>query len=184
MDTKVSTLLTPVSLYFLVWRRPETGDRFEKGERQSVYSTVGEHSVLPFLDISAVLGYLTATHAVSSSQAQHKVNCPKGKRRSPGGYPCCATRWSGGYGRHLRIIFDVRFYRRVRQGELPVRAREGALGCDLGAPPVNSSAHAQSQGSAPAPPPTGCGQTILPLHDTFLFQNAKRYILPEKFMLY
>ena len=36
----------------------------------------------------------------------------------------------------------------------------------------------------PAPPPTGCGQTILPLHDTFLFQNAKRYILPEKFMLY
>ena len=26
----VSTLLTPVSLCFLVWRRPETGDRFEK----------------------------------------------------------------------------------------------------------------------------------------------------------
>ena len=80
----VSTLLTPVSLYFLVWCRPETGDRFEKGERQSVYSTVGEHSVLPFLDISAVLGYLTATHAVSSPQAQHKVNCPKGKRRCTG----------------------------------------------------------------------------------------------------
>ena len=37
---------------------------------------------------------------------------------------------------------------------------------------------------APAPSPTGCRQTILPLHDTFLLQNAKRYILPEKFMLY
>ena len=36
----VSTLLTPVSLYFLVWRRPETGDRFENGERQSGYSCV------------------------------------------------------------------------------------------------------------------------------------------------
>ena len=29
VDTKVSTLLTPTSFYFLVWRRPETGDRFE-----------------------------------------------------------------------------------------------------------------------------------------------------------
>ena len=45
--------------------------------------------------------YFTATHAVCSTQAQHKVNCPKGKRRSPGGYPCCATRWSGVCGRHL-----------------------------------------------------------------------------------
>ena len=31
-------------------------------------------------------------------------------------------------------------YRTVRQGELPVRAREGALGYDLGAPFVNSFA--------------------------------------------
>ena len=30
VDTKVSTLLTPTSFYFLVWRRSETGDRFEK----------------------------------------------------------------------------------------------------------------------------------------------------------
>ena len=31
--------LTPVSLYFLVWRRPETGDRFENRERQSFFSS-------------------------------------------------------------------------------------------------------------------------------------------------
>ena len=42
--------------------------------------------------------YSAATHAVPSPQARHKVNCPKGKRRSPGGYPCRATR--------LRIIMD------------------------------------------------------------------------------
>ena len=30
-----------------VWRRPETGDRFEIGVRQRIFSTVGEHSVLP-----------------------------------------------------------------------------------------------------------------------------------------
>ena len=33
----VSTLLTPVSLYFLVGRIPETGDRFETGERQRIF---------------------------------------------------------------------------------------------------------------------------------------------------
>ena len=37
--------------------------------------------------------YHTATHIGGSQQAQHKVNCPKGKRGSPGGYPCCATLW-------------------------------------------------------------------------------------------
>ena len=29
----------------------------------------------------------TATHTISSLQARHKVNCPKGKRRCPGGRP-------------------------------------------------------------------------------------------------
>ncbi|RHS32176.1 DNA-binding response regulator [Butyricicoccus sp. AF10-3] len=38
---------TPVSLCFMVWRRPETGDRSEIGERQRIFSTVGEHGVLP-----------------------------------------------------------------------------------------------------------------------------------------
>ena len=32
----------------------ETGDRFEIGERQRIFSTVGEHSVLPFLYLFAV----------------------------------------------------------------------------------------------------------------------------------
>ena len=50
----VSTLLTPVSLCFLAWRRPETGDRSEIGERQRIFSTVGEHSGLPFLYLFAV----------------------------------------------------------------------------------------------------------------------------------
>ena len=36
--------------------------------------------------------YITATHMVYSTQARHKVNCPKGKRGSSGGYPCRATR--------------------------------------------------------------------------------------------
>ena len=38
-------------------------------------------------------GFRTATHIGCSTQARHKVNCPKGKRRSSGGYPCRATRW-------------------------------------------------------------------------------------------
>ena len=54
VDTKVSTLLTPTSFYFLVWRRLPTCDRCETGERQRIFSPVGEHSVLPCRDIFAV----------------------------------------------------------------------------------------------------------------------------------
>ena len=36
--------------------------------------------------------FLAATHIGYSPQARHKVNCPKGKRGSPGGYQCRATR--------------------------------------------------------------------------------------------
>ena len=50
----VSTLLTPTSFCLFIWRRSETGDRFEMGERQRIFSTVGEHSVLPFLYLYAV----------------------------------------------------------------------------------------------------------------------------------
>ena len=50
----VSTLLTPTSFCLLVWRRSETGDRFEKGEQQRIFITAGEHSVLPFLYLCAV----------------------------------------------------------------------------------------------------------------------------------
>ena len=36
VDTKVSTLLTPTSFYFLVWRRLPTCDRFEIGNGSRV----------------------------------------------------------------------------------------------------------------------------------------------------
>ena len=49
-----TTLLTPTSFCLLVWRRSETGDRFEKGEQQRIFITAGEHSVLPFLYLCAV----------------------------------------------------------------------------------------------------------------------------------
>ena len=54
VDTKVSTLLTPTSFWLLVWRRLPTCDRFENRERQRIFSTVGEHSVLPFRYLYAV----------------------------------------------------------------------------------------------------------------------------------
>ena len=51
--------LTPVSLYFLVWRRPETGDRSEIEERQSVYSRVCFAKCSQFTD--SVLLHISAT---------------------------------------------------------------------------------------------------------------------------
>ena len=50
VDTKVSTLLTPTSFYFVVRRRPENGDRFEKGERQSGYHSVSFVKYSQFAD--------------------------------------------------------------------------------------------------------------------------------------
>ena len=44
-----------------------------------------------FLRLFASHRQRTATQAVFSTQARHKVNCPKGKRESPGGYPCRTT---------------------------------------------------------------------------------------------
>ena len=41
VDTTVSTLLTPVSLCFLVWRRSETGDRPEKGNGRGSFLPQG-----------------------------------------------------------------------------------------------------------------------------------------------
>ena len=61
-----------------------------------------------FLRLFAVHRQRTAaTHTVYSTQARHKVNCPKGKRRSPEGYPCRATRLlvitDGTYEFHLFV---------------------------------------------------------------------------------
>ena len=36
------------SLYFLVWRKSESGDRSERGERQRIFFTVGAHIVRLF----------------------------------------------------------------------------------------------------------------------------------------
>ena len=53
MDTEVSALVNPVSF---IPNLAQTGDRqpLQKGERQRIFSTVGEHSVLPCRDIFAV----------------------------------------------------------------------------------------------------------------------------------
>ena len=69
----------------LVWRRSETGDRFEKGEQQRIFITAGEHSVLPYPDIFAVPDTVLLHIRFTLRRARHKVNCPKGKRGSPGG---------------------------------------------------------------------------------------------------
>ena len=50
------------------------------------------------------------------------------------------------YRQFLRVTPIDKLHRRVRQGELPVRAREGALGCDLGAPYLNHLLIAKTQG--------------------------------------
>ena len=53
MDTKVSTLVNPVSF---IPNLAKIGERrpLRKGERQRILSSVGEHSVLPFLYLYAV----------------------------------------------------------------------------------------------------------------------------------
>ena len=63
VDTKVSTLLTPTSFYFLVWRRPETGDRFENR------GTAVGLPLRVFLHLFAVHRQRTATQAVYSAQS-------------------------------------------------------------------------------------------------------------------
>ena len=86
--------------YLLVWRRLPTCDRFEKEN--------GRGFLLPCLSLPIRSArYRTATHTGYSTQARHKVNCPKGKRGSPEGYPCRATRWLGYSARQLRITLVV-----------------------------------------------------------------------------
>ena len=98
-----TTLLTPTSFCLLVWRRSETGDRFEKGERQRIFITVGEHSVLPFL-------YLCA---MPDSVLLHMRFILRKRNIT-----VLRDSFSRYYGRHLRVSFNDGLYRRVRQGEL------------------------------------------------------------------
>ena len=55
----------------MVWRRPETGDRSEIGERQRIFSTVGEHSVLPFLYLFAVSDTVLLHIRLSPRRGRH-----------------------------------------------------------------------------------------------------------------
>ena len=80
-----SSLNSYLSLIRTARRQSESGDRFGIGERQSGYSCVGTRITRPLLDLYAVLRCRSATHTGNSTQTRHKVNCPKGKRRSPGG---------------------------------------------------------------------------------------------------
>mgnify|MGYP007117738153 CR=1 FL=1 len=108
----VSTLLTPVSLCFLAWRRPETDDRSEIGERQRIFSPVGEHSVLPCPGLSAVPDTILLHRRFTLRR--RGISVPRNS------FTRC-------YRQFLRVVLINRFYRRVRR---------------LGAPFVNSSATA------------------------------------------
>ena len=72
-ENQGSLLLIFILLPIIARRKSERRYRSEKGERQSGYSTVGAHSVRPFLYLFAVLAYPTATHTGYSPQARH--NC-------------------------------------------------------------------------------------------------------------
>ena len=75
-------------LYFLVWRRSESGDRFEIGERQRIFTSVSFSTC---------------------SQCQIPF-CYTGRLLPAGAaYPCRATRKSGVCGQHLRIRCSVQF---------------------------------------------------------------------------
>ena len=71
----------------LIRRRFPICDRFENRERQSGYLSVCFATYSQFTD--RLLLHIRAT----LRWVRHKVNCPKGKRGSPGGYPCRATLW-------------------------------------------------------------------------------------------
>ena len=82
----------------IIWCKPETGDRCEKESGRGFFLSCRSLTIRN-------VRYLAATQAVSSPQARHKVNCPKGKRRSPlWGYPCRATRLSGAHCASRRIL--------------------------------------------------------------------------------
>ena len=61
----------------IIWCKPETGDRCEKENGRGFFLSYRSLTIRN-------VRYLAATQAVSSPQARHKVNCPKGKRGSPG----------------------------------------------------------------------------------------------------
>ena len=67
----VSTLLTPTSFCFLVWRRPETGDRCEIWERQSDYHSIYFATYSQFTDSVLLHIWVTPRKARHDRAAQH-----------------------------------------------------------------------------------------------------------------
>ena len=91
---------SPLSLWDSLAENRRAAIRFEKGERQRIFSSVGEHSVLPFLYLCAVPDTLL-------------LHIPATLRRR--NITVLRNSFARCYGRHLRIVSDVRLYRRVRR---------------------------------------------------------------------
>ena len=72
---------------FLIWRRLPTCDRSEKEYGRGFFLCCGRTTfgVRPLEQPVRSVRYITATQVGYFQQARHKVNCPKGKRGSPGG---------------------------------------------------------------------------------------------------
>ena len=108
----------------IIWCKPETGDLCEKENGRGFFLSCRSLAIRN-------VRYLAATQAVSSPQARHKVNCPKGKRGSPVGL----TRNSGLVATDGTCGFHLITHVTVGCGKVNCRkAREGAPGYDLGAP--------------------------------------------------
>ena len=93
----------PLNSHFLLFLSlAQTRDRrpLRKRERQRIFSSVGEHSVLPFLYLCAVPDTLL-------------LHIPATLRRR--NITVLRNSFARCYGRHLRIVSDVRLYRRVRR---------------------------------------------------------------------
>ena len=56
---------------FLIWRRFPICDRFENRERQRIFSTVGEHSVLPCRDLFAMSDKLLLHRSATLRRVRH-----------------------------------------------------------------------------------------------------------------
>ena len=129
----------------IVWRRPETGDRFEKENGSRV--TLACLS-LPFRSSQTAYCYTGGQIYAGATQGE----LPEGQERVPWGTPCRATCLLGGHRRHLRVASIAKRYPagcgKVNCGNA---AREGALGYDLGAPFVNHLHTRNHRGAQCAP---------------------------------
>ena len=92
----------PLNSHFLLFLSlAQTGDRrpLRKGERQRIFSTVGEHSVLPCPELSAVPDTILLHRRFTLRR--RGISVPRNS------FTRC-------YGQQLRVSFDNRCYHRVR----------------------------------------------------------------------